>query len=91
MVSSPNGKLDIVSMKGKAPVGQLASIASRVAVTWAGRMLREWWSEEVGQGLVEYGLILVLSALVAVVVLVFFGGTISAVLEAIGEAIERAS
>ena len=57
----------------------------------AGRVLREWWSEEVGQGLVEYGLILVLSALVAVVVLVFFGGTISAVLEAIGEAIERAS
>ncbi len=57
----------------------------------AGRVLREWWSEEVGQGLVEYGLILVLSALVAVVVLVFFGGTISAVLEAIGQAIERAS
>jgi len=57
----------------------------------AGRVLREWWSEEVGQGLVEYGLILVLSALVAVVVLVFFGGTIAAVLEAIGQAIERAS
>ena len=57
----------------------------------AGRVLREWWSEEIGQGLVEYGLILVLSALVAVVVLVFFGGAISAVLEAIGQAIERAS
>jgi len=41
MVSSPNGKLDKVSRKGKASVGQLASIASRVAVTWAGRMLRE--------------------------------------------------
>ena len=46
---------------------------------------------ERGQGLVEYGLILTLSAVVAVVVLVFFGGTLSAVLEAIGEAIQRAS
>jgi Flp pilus assembly pilin Flp len=45
----------------------------------------------VGQGVVEYGLILALSALVALVVLVFFGGTLSAVLEAIGQAIEQAS
>jgi Flp pilus assembly pilin Flp len=44
-----------------------------------------------GQGVVEYGLILALSALVAVIVLVFFGGTLSAVLEAIGDAIEGAS
>jgi Flp pilus assembly pilin Flp len=44
-----------------------------------------------GQGLVEYGLILGLSALVTVVVLVFFGGTLSALLEAIGQAIEQAS
>jgi Flp pilus assembly pilin Flp len=44
-----------------------------------------------GQGVVEYGLILALSALVAIVILVFFGGTLSAVLEAIGEAIELAS
>jgi Flp pilus assembly pilin Flp len=48
-------------------------------------------SGECGQGVVEYGLILALSALVAVVVLVFFGGTLSAVLEAIGQAIEQAS
>jgi Flp pilus assembly pilin Flp len=46
---------------------------------------------EAGQGIVEYGLILSLSALLAVVVLVFFGGTLSAVLEAIGEAIEQAT
>jgi Flp pilus assembly pilin Flp len=46
---------------------------------------------EAGQGVVEYGLILSLSALVAAIVLIFFGGTLSAVLEAIGEAIERAS
>ncbi len=48
-------------------------------------------SGERGQGLVEYGLILALSAAVAIVVLVFFGGTLSAVLEAIGQAIEAAS
>jgi Flp pilus assembly pilin Flp len=46
---------------------------------------------ERGQGVVEYGLILALSAVVAIVVLVFFGGTLSAVLDAIGQAIERAS
>jgi Flp pilus assembly pilin Flp len=44
-----------------------------------------------GQGVVEYGLILGLSALVALVVHVFFGGTLSAVLEAIGEGIAAAS
>ncbi|HKG19356.1 MAG TPA: hypothetical protein VKB00_06425 [Candidatus Limnocylindrales bacterium] len=48
-------------------------------------------SGERGQGVVEYGLILALSALVAIIVLVFFGGTLSAVLEAIGQAIEQAS
>lgn len=46
---------------------------------------------EQGQGVVEYGLILSLSALVAIVVLVFFSGTLSAVLEVIGNAIEQAS
>lgn len=44
-----------------------------------------------GQGIVEYGLILALSTVVAVVVLVFFGGTLSFVLEAIGQAIDQAS
>ena len=44
-----------------------------------------------GQGIVEYGLILALSTLVAVIVLVFFGGTLSTVLEAIGRAIDQAS
>ena len=46
---------------------------------------------ERGQGVVEYGLILALSAVVAIVILLFFGGTLSAVLEAIGEAIEQAT
>jgi Flp pilus assembly pilin Flp len=44
-----------------------------------------------GQGVVEYGLILSLSAALAVVLLVFFGGTLSAVLEAVGNAIDAAS
>ena len=44
-----------------------------------------------GQGVVEYGLILSLSALFALVVLVFFGGTLSAVLQAVGNAIDAAT
>ena len=44
-----------------------------------------------GQGIVEYGLILALSALLAVVLLVFFGGTLSAFLQAVGDAIDTAS
>jgi Flp pilus assembly pilin Flp len=46
---------------------------------------------DAGQGVVEYGLILALSALVAAIVHLVFGRTLAAVLEAIGEAIERAS
>ena len=44
-----------------------------------------------GQGIVEYGLILGLSAVVTIVVLVFLGGTLSDVLAAIGRAIDAAS
>jgi Flp pilus assembly pilin Flp len=44
-----------------------------------------------GQGLVEYGLILGLSALLAVVILVFFGGAVSAALELIGRAVDEAT
>lgn len=44
-----------------------------------------------GQGIVEYGLILGLSGVVTIVVLVFLGGTLSDVLEAIGRAIDAAS
>jgi Flp pilus assembly pilin Flp len=44
-----------------------------------------------GQGIVEYGLILSLSAALAAILLVFFGGTVSAVLEAVGNAIDAAS
>ena len=44
-----------------------------------------------GQGFVEYGLILSLSALLAIILLVAFGPTVSAVLEVIGDAIDAAS
>ena len=44
-----------------------------------------------GQGIVEYGLILSLSAALAVILLVFFGGTLSSVLKAVGDAIDAAS
>ncbi len=44
-----------------------------------------------GQGLVEYGLILALTALFTVVILVVFGGTLSDILAAIGNAIDAAT
>jgi Flp pilus assembly pilin Flp len=44
-----------------------------------------------GQGIVEYGLILSLSAVVAVVTLVLLGGTLAEVLDFIGRAIDAAS
>ncbi|HEY0443369.1 MAG TPA: hypothetical protein VGC90_04015 [Candidatus Limnocylindrales bacterium] len=44
-----------------------------------------------GQGIVEYGLILGLSAVVAIVVLVFLGGTVSDALDLISRAIDAAS
>ena len=44
-----------------------------------------------GQGVVEYGLILSLSAALAVILLVVFGGTLSIVLKAVGDAIDAAS
>ena len=43
-----------------------------------------------GQGLVEYGLILALTALFTVLILVVFGGTLAEVLDAIGDAIDAA-
>ena len=46
---------------------------------------------DTGQGIVEYGLILGLSAVVTIVVLVFMGPTLADVLELIGKAIDAAS
>ena len=53
--------------------------------------LAGWLAPSHGQGVVEYGLILSLSAALAVVLLVVFGGTLSAVLEVVGDAIDAAS
>ena len=44
-----------------------------------------------GQGVVEYGLILSLSALLAAALLVLFGGTLSGFLKVVGDAIDAAS
>ena len=46
---------------------------------------------QAGQGIVEYGLILGLSAMVAVTVLVFFGGTLGEVLDTIARSIDEAT
>jgi Flp pilus assembly pilin Flp len=46
---------------------------------------------QAGQGIVEYGLILSLSVLVAVVTLVLLGGTLAEILDAIGDAVEAAT
>jgi Flp pilus assembly pilin Flp len=43
---------------------------------------------QAGQGLVEYGLILGLAAMVTVVALVFFGGALATALSLIGQAID---
>ena len=44
-------------------------------------------SDEEGQGLAEYALILALIAIVAIAALVFLGGQISAILSSIGQAL----
>lgn len=45
----------------------------------------------VGQGLVEYGLILGLSAVLTIVILAFFGGAVSDALQLVGNAIDRST
>ena len=51
------------------------------------RRLIAWWGDERGQGLVEYGLILVLIAIVAIVALVFLGNTVSTQLSKVGASV----
>ena len=46
---------------------------------------------DAGQGLVEYGLILGLAALVTVISLVFFSGALAAALSLLGQAIDSSS
>ncbi len=54
------------------------------------RVIRGWlrWRPtEQGQGLVEYGLILVLIAIVAILSLIFLGGTLSSMLSNVGKSV----
>jgi Flp pilus assembly pilin Flp len=44
---------------------------------------------ELGQGVVEFGLILAIAAVVAVVAVVFFGPQLAAILDLIGAQVER--
>ena len=44
-------------------------------------------SDEEGQGLAEYALILALIAIVAIVALIFLGGQVSDILSVVGESI----
>lgn len=51
------------------------------------RRLVNRWGNEQGQGLVEYALILVLIAIVAIVALVFLGNTVSGQLSRVGASV----
>jgi pilus assembly protein Flp/PilA len=44
-------------------------------------------SDEEGQGLAEYGLILTLIAIVAVIALIFLGGQVSTMLDTVGKSV----
>ena len=74
---------------GPRPARRAEGLVRSIAAWWR----RGRWSADAlrGQGIVEYGLILSLSAVLALVLLVFFGGTVSAVLNAVGDAIDAAS
>jgi len=50
-----------------------------------------WLADAEGQGLVEYGLILALTAIFTALILGVFGGTLAEVLSIIGGAIDSAT
>ena len=52
--------------------------------------IRNFWNDEEGQGMVEYGLILALVALAAIVVLRTLGGDINAIFEGASDGLEGA-
>lgn len=57
---------------------------------WVGARVRRVRGRSAGQGVVEYGLILSLSALLAIGLLVFAGGTVADVLDLIVDAVDAA-
>jgi pilus assembly protein Flp/PilA len=50
-------------------------------------LIASFRSDEEGQGLAEYALILALIAIVAIVALLFLGGQISSILNQVGESV----
>jgi pilus assembly protein Flp/PilA len=50
-------------------------------------LIASFRSDEEGQGLAEYALILALIAIVAILALIFLGGQISTILNAVGKSV----
>jgi pilus assembly protein Flp/PilA len=50
-------------------------------------LIASFRSDEEGQGLAEYALILALIAIVAILALIFLGGQISTILNAVGQSV----
>ena len=53
-------------------------------------MLRKWFTDEEGQGMVEYGLIIALIAIVVIVALVLLGPKIRDIFQRTNEVIDEA-
>lgn len=53
-------------------------------------LLRRLWSEESGQGMTEYGLILALIAIVVIVALQLMGGSLETIFGRITQELEQA-
>ena len=56
-------------------------------VSWISGLIASFRSDEEGQGLAEYALILALIAIVAIVALIFLGGQISGILRTVGQSV----
>jgi Flp pilus assembly pilin Flp len=63
--------------------------AVRAGTTKRGRIRGEWQAAATGQGIVEFGLILALAAVVAAAVLVFLRPQLAWVLSLIGSEVEK--
>lgn len=76
---------------GAPAVVQRSAGARSAAVVRSAAVTAEPQRAQTGQGLVEYGLILGLAALVTIVALLFFGGALAAALSILGQAIDSSS
>jgi pilus assembly protein Flp/PilA len=56
-------------------------------MTFLNALMNVLHSDEEGQGLAEYALILALIAIVAIVALIFLGGQVSGILSTVGDSI----